>query len=332
MPTAIDVLCMGNAIVDIIAPVEEDFLLAQGVAKGGMTLIDEARAEAIYTAMGPVTVISGGSAANTAVGAASFGVAAAYTGKVRDDEVGGFFTKDLRTTGVAFGTAPATGGPATARSYILVTPDGQRTMNTYLGACQNLTEGDIDEDTVKAAGILYLEGYLWDPPAAKQAFVKAAGIAHAAGRRVALTLSDSFCVDRYRAEFLDLMRQKTVDIVFANESELHALYQTADFVTALEAFRAEGVLGAVTRGSSGCVVVQGDETVTAEAFPIAKLVDSTGAGDLYAAGFMAGLARGKPLKTCAALASLAAAEVIQHLGARPATSLSALATEHGLPL
>lgn len=332
MPTAVDVLCMGNAIVDIIAPVEEDFLLAHGVAKGGMTLIDEARAEAIYTAMGQVTVISGGSAANTAVGAASFGVAAAYTGKVRDDEVGGFFTRDLRTTGVTFETAPATGGPATARSYILVTPDGQRTMNTYLGACQNLTTADIDEDTVKAAGILYLEGYLWDPPAAKDAFVKAAGIAHAAGRRVALTLSDSFCVDRYRAEFLDLMRSRTVDIVFANEGELHALYQTADFVTALEAFRAEGVLGAVTRGAAGCVVVHGDETVTAEAFPIETLVDSTGAGDLYAAGFMAGLARRKPLETCAALASLAAAEVIQHLGARPAASLSDLAAERGLAL
>ncbi len=330
MPPSIDVLCIGNAIVDIIAAVEDDFLLAQKVAKGGMMLIDEARAEAIYAAMGPVSVISGGSAANTAVGLASFGLAAAYTGKVRTDEVGGFFTQDLRAMGVQFDTAPAGNGPATARSYILVTPDGQRTMNTYLGACQNLTAADVDAATVQAAGIIYLEGYLWDPPAAKEAFVEAAGIAHATGSRVALSLSDSFCVDRYRAEFLGLMRSKTVDIVFANEAELHALYETEDGETALEALRSEGVLGVVTRGAAGCVVVHGSDTVAVEAAPIDRLIDSTGAGDLFAAGFLAGLARKASLKRCAELGALAAAEVIQHFGARPATDLAGLAGRQGL--
>lgn len=326
----IDVLCMGNAIVDIIAPVEEDFLVARAIPKGGMMLIDEARAEALYTAMGPTTVISGGSAANTAVGLAGFGARAAYCGKVRTDTVGGFFAEDLRATGVQFDTAPAEAGPATARSYILVTPDGQRTMNTYLGACQNLTEHDIDEATVRGAGIVYLEGYLWDPPAAKRAFTRAANIAHAQGNRVAITLSDSFCVDRYRDEFLDLIRTRTVDIVFSNESELHALYQTAAFDTALAALRAEGILGVVTLGAAGSTVVTPDAVVAVAAFPIDRLVDSTGAGDLYAAGFLAGLARGADATTCARLGSLAASEVIQHLGARPLEDLSALAARHGL--
>ena len=332
MSEAVDVLCLGNAIVDIIAPVEDDFLLAHAVPKGGMMLIDETRAEAIYAAMGPVTVISGGSAANTAVGVASFGLRATYTGKVRKDEVGGFFTKDLRTTGVRFDTAPAATGPATARSYILVTPDGQRTMNTYLGACQNLTVDDIVEDGVRSAGIVYLEGYLWDPPAAKLAFTKASAIAHAAGNRVAITLSDSFCVDRYRDEFLDLIRTKTVDIVFANETELHALYQTADFLTALAAFRDEAALGVVTRGAAGSTVVSREAVVSVDAFPIDQLVDSTGAGDLYASGFLAGLARGADLGACARLGSLAAAEVIQHLGARPMQNLAALAGRNGLAI
>jgi sugar/nucleoside kinase (ribokinase family) len=330
MTASIDVLCMGNAIVDIIAPVAEDFLTTRGIQRGGMMLIDEARAESLYSAMGPVTVISGGSAANTAVGLASFGARAAYTGKVRTDEVGGFFTKDLRGMGVRYDTAPATDGPATARSYILVTPDGQRSMNTYLGACQNLTVDDIDPETVRAARMIYLEGYLWDPPAAKLAFTKAADIAHAAGNRVAITLSDSFCVDRYRAEFLDLIRSRTVDIVFANESELHALYQTADFDTAVAALRAENTLGVVTRGEAGSIVVTGEATVAVGAFPIDTLVDSTGAGDLFAAGFLFGLSRGADHRICAALGSLAASEVIQHLGARPAASLSALAAANGL--
>ena len=332
MTAAVDVLCMGNAIVDIIAPIEDDFLVARAIPKGGMMLIDEARAETIYAAMGPTTVISGGSAANTAVGLASFGARAAYCGKVRTDEVGGFFTHNLRATGVRFDTVPAPDGPATARSYILVTPDGQRTMNTYLGACQNLTVADIDEETVRGAAMIYLEGYLWDPPAAKLAFTRAADIAHAAGNRVAITLSDSFCVDRYRDEFLGLIRARTVDIVFANESELHALYQTADFDTALAALRAEGILGIVTRGAAGSTVVTREAVVSVEAFPIDRLVDSTGAGDLYASGFLAGLARGADARTCARLGSLAAWEVIQHLGARPIADLSALAAQNGLSL
>ena len=329
-PQPLDVLCIGNAIVDIIAPVAEDFLLAQNVAKGGMNLIHEQRAEQLYAAMGPVTVISGGSAANTAVGIASLGRSAAYVGKVRDDQVGHLFTHDIRATGVAFETAPAQDGPATARSFILVTPDGQRTMNTYLGACQNLTEADIDPAVVERAGIVYLEGYLWDPPAAKRAFTKAAGLAHAKGSRVALTLSDSFCVDRYRAEFLDLIRTRTLDIVFSNASELHALYQTADFGTALEALRQEGILGVVTRGAEGAVAVQGDATVSGEAFPIEALIDSTGAGDLFAAGVLAGLAGGRDLQACVQLGALAAAEIIQHVGARPAVNLAALAAQNGL--
>ncbi|UDL94440.1 adenosine kinase [Lichenihabitans sp. PAMC28606] len=331
--TRFDVLCLGNAIVDIIAPVEDAFLIKQQVAKGAMILIDEPRAEDLYGAMGPATVISGGSAANTAVGLASFGVRAGYVGKVRTDDVGALFTNDLRATGVTFDTAPAQDGPATARSFILVTPDGQRTMNTYLGACQNLTEADIDDAAVQASGIVYLEGYLWDPAAAKTAFLKAAGIAHANGSRVALTLSDSFCVDRYRSEFLDLIRTKVVDIVFANESELHALYQTSDFQAALSALREEdGLLGVITKGAEGSVIVTQDETLAVDAFPIETLVDSTGAGDLFAAGFLAGLAKDKHLRTCARLGALAAAEVIQHIGARPATSLAVLASQNGLTL
>lgn len=332
MTEAVDVLCMGNAIVDIIAPVEDDFLVQRSIPKGGMMLIDEARAEQLYAAMGSTTVISGGSAANTAVGLASFGIPTAYTGKVRTDDVGGFFSHDIRAMGVRFNTPAAASGPATARSYILVTPDGQRTMNTYLGACQNLSVEDIVEEQVRAAATIYLEGYLWDPPEAKRAFTKAAGIAHAAGHRVAITLSDSFCVDRYRDEFLDLMRTGTVDIVFANESELHALYQTSDFDTAVAALREENVLGAVTRGAAGSLVVTREETVSVEAFPIEKLVDSTGAGDLYAAGFLTGLARGADARTCARLGSLAASEVIQHLGARPLTNLANLAAQNGLSL
>ncbi len=223
-----DVLGIGNAIVDVIARAEDDFLVAQGMHKGGMALIDEARAAKIYDAMGPATESSGGSAANTIAGVASFGARAAFVGKVKDDELGKAFAHDIRSIRVAFDTKAANDGPSTARCYIMVTPDGERTMNTYLGAAQDLKPSDIDEAQVAAAEVVYLEGYLWDPPQAKEAFVKAADIAHKNGRRVALTLSDSFCVDRYRGEFLDLIRKGTVDIVFANEHELHSLYETSD--------------------------------------------------------------------------------------------------------
>jgi len=325
-----DVLGIGNAIVDVIARAEDDFLVAQGMHKGAMALIDEARAQSIYAAMGPAVESSGGSAANTIVGVASFGARAAFVGKVKDDKLGQIFAHDIRAAGVAFDTKAASGGPSTARCYIMVTPDGERTMNTFLGAAQDLRPSDIDEGQVASAAVTYLEGYLWDPPQAKEAFVKAAGIAHKAGRRVALTLSDAFCVDRYRGEFLDLVRKGTVDIVFANERELHSLYETADFDTAVKTLRGEAKLAVITRSEKGCVVVSKTAVETVAAEPVGQVVDVTGAGDLFAAGFLVGLARGKDHHTAARLGGLAAAEVIQHIGARPAVSLKAWAADSGL--
>ena len=330
--TRFDVLGIGNAIVDVLAQAEDDFLVRQSMRKGGMQLIDEKRADAIYDAMGPAVEISGGSAANTTVGVASLGARAAFVGKVKDDELGRVFAHDIRAAGVAYETPPASAGPSTARSYILVTPDGERTMNTFLGAAQDLHPNDIDADVVAAAQLIYLEGYLWDPPRAKEAFLKAAKIAHGAGRDVALTLSDAFCVDRYRAEFLDLIRNGTVDLVFANESELHSLYETADFDTALNALRNDAKLAVVTRSEKGCLVVSREETDAVPASPIERVVDATGAGDLFAAGFLVGLTRGADNRTAARLGALAAAEVIQHLGARPETPLKALAQENGFDL
>jgi adenosine kinase len=327
-----DVLGIGNAIVDVIARAEDDFLVAQGMHKGGMALIDEARAAKIYDAMGPATESSGGSAANTIVGVASFGGRAAFVGKVKDDELGKAFAHDIRAARVAFDVKPASAGPSTARCYIMVTPDGERTMNTYLGAAQDLKPSDIDEATVAAAAVVYLEGYLWDPPQAKEAFVKAAEIAHKHGRKVALTLSDSFCVDRYRGEFLDLIRKGTVDIVFANEHELRSLYETADFAVASLALQKDAKLAVVTRSEKGCVVVTSNQIEAVQAMPIDQVVDVTGAGDLFAAGFLVGHSHGKDHRTAARLGALAAAEVIQHIGARPAVSLKALAAENGLAL
>jgi adenosine kinase len=327
-----DLLGVGNAIVDVIARADDKFLVAHGMAKGSMSLIDEARAKTIYDAMGSTTESSGGSAANTIVGAASLGARAAFVGKVRNDKLGEAFGHDIRANGVAFDTKAASDGPSTARCYILVTPDGERTMNTYLGAAQNLFPDDIDAQAVADAAITYLEGYLWDPPHAKQAFVKAADIAHKADRKVALTLSDAFCVDRYRDEFRELMRDRTVDILFANESELRSLYQTADFDTALEALRGDIGLAVVTRSEKGCVVVEGNVTERVPAAPISRLVDATGAGDLFAAGFLVGYSRDLGLRASAQLGALAAAEVIQHVGARPQTPLKALAEKSGFTL
>jgi adenosine kinase len=327
-----DVLGLGNAIVDVISLTGDDFLAAQGLRKGAMTLIDEANAEALYKAMGPATFVSGGSAANTIIGAASLGCRAAFIGKLKADATGAAFTHDIRAAKVDFSTAFAKDGPASARCLVLVTPDGQRTMNTFLGASQNLTEADVDEDVVKQSAIVYLEGYLWDPPAAKAAFVKAAKIARGAGRRVALTLSDSFCVDRYREEFLGLIRSGSVQIVFANESELHSLYQTGDFDTAAAQLRAENILGIVTRSERGSVVVTRDEVLAVPAFPVDRVVDTTGAGDLFAAGFLAGLTKSKNLETCARLGALAAAEIIQHIGARPLEDLGQLAARNGIAI
>ena len=328
--TALDLLCLGNAIVDVLATVDDAFLIEKEVAKGSMTLIGEDRAVALHDAMGETVIMSGGSAANTAVGAARLGAAAGFVGKVRDDAVGHYFARDLRATGVRYETALATDGPVTARSYILVTPDGERTMNTYLGACQNLTVADIDPELVGAAKVSYLEGYLWDPPHAKDAFRKASEIAHAGGRRVALSLSDSFCVARYRDEFLDLIRSKKVDIVFSNEDELLALYETGDIDAAVAALRAECGLGAVTLGSKGALAVEPSGVRAVPARPIERLVDSTGAGDLFAAGFLAGLARGLDAADCARLGTVAAAEILGHVGARPLADLSALAAEAGI--
>jgi sugar/nucleoside kinase (ribokinase family) len=325
-----DVLGIGNAIVDVLARAEDDFLLRHEMQKGAMVLIDEDRATRIYDAMGPAVEISGGSAANTIVGCANFGARAAFVGKVKDDELGRVFAHDIRAAGIAFETPPASDGPSTARCYILVTPDGERTMNTYLGAAQDLHPRDIDSAAIAAAAITYLEGYLWDPKHAKDAFLKAAGAAHQAGRLVALTLSDAFCVDRWRDEFLELIRSGTVDLLFANAAELRSLYQTSDFDTAVTALRGEARLAVVTRSEKGCIVVSRDEMLAVPAAPVDKVVDTTGAGDLFAAGFLFGLARGASHERAAQLGALAAAEVIQHLGARPQTSLKALAQERGL--
>jgi sugar/nucleoside kinase (ribokinase family) len=302
------------------------------MAKGGMALIDEGRAAAIYADMGQATEMSGGSAANTIVGLASFGARTAYVGKVKDDQIGKLYSHDIRAAGVAFDTKAAADGPATGCSYILVTPDGERTMNTFLGAAQDLGPNDIDAEQIAASALVYLEGYLWDPANAKEAFLKASQIAHGAGRQVALTLSDAFCVDRYRAEFLELMRSGTVDLIFANESELHSLYQTSDFDTALNQLQNDIGLGVVTRSEKGCAVVSKEAVTLVPSSRIDNLVDTTGAGDLFAAGFLFGLARNAGYENAGRLGALAAAEVIQHIGARPQVSLKELAQQHGLPV
>jgi sugar/nucleoside kinase (ribokinase family) len=330
MPKAVDVLGLGNSLIDLLAHANDAYLLGQDMAKGAMTLIDEERAEALYAARHEPKIVSGGSAANTIVGVASFGVSAAYIGKVKNDPLGAIFANDLRATGVAYATTFAEQGPATGRCFVYVTPDGERTMNTFLGASTYLSPEDVDEDLVRSARFVYLEGYMWDRPDAKEAFRKAGRIARAAGNRVSLTLSDSFCVDRFRGEFIDLMRSGVVDTVFANTDEVLSLYQTTNLAEALDALAAEGVLGVVTRSEKGSVVVQGAKRTEVPAFPIAKLVDTTGAGDLFAAGFLAGLARGADHFHCGRLAALAAAEVIQHVGARPQAPLSDLARQNGL--
>ena len=320
---AFDVLGIGNAIVDVLSRADDSFLGQHGLVKGSMMLIDEARAETLYAAMGPGVEISGGSCGNTMAGVASFGGKGAYIGKVRNDQLGAVFGHDLKATGVSFETAAATSGPATARCLILVTPDAQRTMNTYLGACTGLGPADIDVARVGSAQVTYVEGYLWDAPAAKQAVLKAFDAAHAAGRKVSITLSDSFCVHRYREEFRDLIRNK-VDILFGNEAEIKALYEVETFEEALEAARKEAKIAALTRSEKGSVVIKGSETYEVPAAPVAKVVDTTGAGDLYAAGFLFGFTQNKPLAECARLGGIAAAEVISHVGARPEKALSGL--------
>ncbi|MEL7452004.1 MAG: adenosine kinase [Pseudomonadota bacterium] len=323
-----DIIALGNAIVDVIAPVEDAFLEEWDIVRNSMSLIDEPRAEAL-TAAAEGQELSGGSAANTVAGIASFGARTAYIGKVADDRLGEVFKRDMAASSIPFETAPLTGGPATARSIIFVTPGGERSMNTYLGASVLFSASDVDVDLVQAAGILYLEGYLFDREAAKTAFVHASEIANAAGRKVALTLSDQFCVDRHRESFRHLIRGH-VDILFANEAELLSLYETTDLDAAVNALRQDSALAAITRGPEGSIVVSDGEPIYVDAEPIDTVVDTTGAGDQYAAGFLFGFARGLPLDTCARLGHIAAAEVIAHYGPRPETSYAALAEAAGI--
>jgi sugar/nucleoside kinase (ribokinase family) len=323
-----DVLCIGNAIVDVIARVDDGFVNRHGLVKGSMNLIDEDRAESLYNDMGQAIEVSGGSAGNTAAGIASFGGKAAYFGKVKTDQLGHIFRHDMRSQGVHFDTPSAADGPATARSFILVTPDGERTMNTYLGACVNFTVGDVDKKTVEASQVTYMEGYLWDRPEAKEAFKLAARMARGAGRKTSITLSDSFCVERHRDSFLELIRND-IDIVFANESEIKSLYKTQNFDGAMQAIAKDCPIAVLTRSAAGCVVVRGQEVHAAPAYPVNKVVDVTGAGDLFAAGFLFGFTRGETLPKCAQLGALAAAEVISHIGARPEINLRTHASALG---
>jgi len=330
MATAtLDVVGIGNAIVDVLVQADDAFLSRHGLAKGTMTLIDAARADALYAVMGPGVEASGGSAGNTMAGIASLGGSGAYIGKVRNDQLGEVFRHDITAIGVRFATAPAHGGLPTARCLILVTPDAQRTMNTFLGACVDLGPEDIDHEIIAAAQVTYLEGYLFDPPRAQAAFRKAAELAHGAGRKVALSLSDPFCVDRHRPEFRDLVAGH-VDILFANEVEIGSLYETRDFDTALRAVRGHCEIAALTRSEKGSVIVTADAAHKVAAEKVAKLVDTTGAGDLYASGFLFGLTHGRDLATCGRLGSLCAAEAISHYGARPEASLRELAAKAGL--
>jgi fructokinase len=317
-----DILGIGNAIVDVVSRSDDAFLSRHDMHKGAMILIDAAAADALYTAMPPGVETSGGSAANTCAVAAGLGAKVAYIGKVAGDELGKIFRHDINAIGVHFPTAPLVAGAPTARCLILVTPDGQRTMNTFLGACVSLTEADVDPELVAASAVTYLEGYLFDPPEAQAAFRKAATAAHAAGRRVALSLSDAFCVNRHRTAFLDLVANH-IDILFANETEITALYERNTFNEAAEAARENVALAALTRSEAGSVIIHGDDTVVIPAVP-AKLVDTTGAGDAYAAGFLTGLTAGWSLNRCGRMGSIAAAEIISHYGARPETDLRKL--------
>lgn len=322
----LDVVCVGNAIVDVLAKTDDATIERLGMAKGGMSLIDAEQAESLYDQMAPGVETSGGSAGNTAAGLASFGSRVAYVGKVADDQLGRIFRHDIAAIGAEFHTPPSPDGPPTARCLIFITPDAQRTMNTYLGACVNLGPEDIDGDLLARAQVTYLEGYLWDQDEAKAAFVKAAKLAHDAGRKVSLTLSDSFCVDRHRESFRDLINGH-VDVLFANEEEIKSLYEVETFDEALQQVRRDCSIAALTRSEKGSVVVEKDEVHVVDAAPVDKVVDTTGAGDQYAAGFLHGLTHGHSLYDCGRLGSLAAAEVIGHVGPRPEVSLKELAAK-----
>jgi sugar/nucleoside kinase (ribokinase family) len=311
-----DVLAIGNAIVDVLSSTDDAFLSAHGLAKGSMTLTEPERAEEIYAAMGPAVEASGGSAANTAAGVASFGHRSAFIGKVRDDQLGAVFTHDIRAAGVTFTSAPATAGLPTARCLILVTPDAERTLNTSLGIAGEVTVADIDDELVRSAAITYCEGYLWDKDGTKEAIRHAMRVARDAERLVALTLSDGFCVDRHRDEFVELIAT-SVDVLFANEDEIRSLYEVEHFDDALQTARKHVPIAFLTRGAAGAVVVRGDEVHVVDAHAPGGVVDTTGAGDAFAAGAMVGLTSDRDLATCARLGSHAAGEVIGHLGPRP---------------
>lgn len=324
-----DVAAIGNAIVDVIAPCDDDFLRDEGLAKGGMALIDDERADQLYGRMAAGIEASGGSAANTVAGVASLGGRAAYIGKVADDQLGQVFTHDINAIGVQFQVPPLTGGPATARCLINVTADGQRTMSTFLGASTRLNPADVDPKVIEQAKIIYLEGYLFDPAEARRAFAKAAGLARASSRLIALTLSDAFVVHRHRDALLGFIDSE-VDVLLANETELAALFETDDVDAAVRALRGRARMAAITRGAEGSVILSGDDLHAVPAAPVQKVVDTTGAGDQYAAGFLFGLAQGRSLDVCGRLGSLAAAEVISHYGPRPQVSLRDLAIGAGL--
>jgi sugar/nucleoside kinase (ribokinase family) len=322
----LDVLGLGNAVVDVIAEADDDLLERLALAKGTMTLLEEVRMRELYGAMGPALEMSGGSCANTMAALAALGAEVAYIGKVQRDQLGEIFGHDIRSVGVQFATPPLVEGPATARCLVFVTPDAQRTMGTYLGACVELGPDDVDEAQVAAAGITYLEGYLWDRPGAKAACLKAAEIAHRHGRRLALTLSDPFCVDRWREEFRDLI-DRHVDILIANEAEITSLYQVEDFERAAEEAGRHCGFAALTRSAAGSIIATGGEMHHVAAAPVASVVDSTGAGDLYAAGLLYGLTHDFAPAACGRLGSLAAARILQQLGARAEHPLEPLVAE-----
>jgi sugar/nucleoside kinase (ribokinase family) len=324
-PAALDVVGIGNALVDVLSHEADDFLDRHGLVRGAMALIDADRAERLYDAMGPATEISGGSAANTMVGVASLGGSSAFIGRVRDDQLGTVFAHDIRASGVRFETPPANDGLSSGRCLIVVTPDAERTLNTFLGAAAEIGPDDVSPELIGAAQVTYLEGYLFDQPSAKDAFRHASRLAHDAGRRVALTLSDGFCVDRHRDDFRALVEHE-VDVLFANEAEICALYEAESFDDALQNVLHHCEIAALTRSGKGSVVVSGDDLHVIDAHPVpGGVVDTTGAGDLYAAGFLFGLTHGYDLGRCGRLGALAAAEVISHLGARPEASLAQLA-------
>ena len=319
-----DVLGVGNALVDVIASVDDAFIEAHGFPRGATTMVDLDRAEAVYAELPPTQETSGGSCANTIAGLGSFGATVAFIGRVRDDQLGKVYTHDLRSLGVHFDVVPATDGPATGRCLVMVTPDAHRTQCTYLGASTFIGPEDVDADVVALSQVTYLEGYLWDQPSAKDAIRKAATAARGAGRQVAFTLSDPFCVDRHREEFRSLVADE-IDILFGNEAEICSLYEVEDFDAALQCLRHHCRVGALTRSERGSIVIAGDEIHVIDADPVDRLLDTTGAGDQYAAGFLCGLTHGYDLATCGRLGSVAAAEVISHFGPRPAVSLAKLA-------